>query len=86
MAERPPSLVILDPDLLGGMECLGLIRSNERLANVPAVVYSGDFANGRMKEAMRLGAQQYIVKGSMRWRDFLAVIKQYADRDADARP
>jgi len=34
-----------------------------------------------MKEATRLGAQQYVVKGSMRWPDFLAVIKRYAHRD-----
>ena len=34
-------------------------------------------------QEMRLGAQQYVVKGSMRWPDFLAVIKRYADLDDD---
>ena len=78
MAERVPALVVLDPDLMDGMECLRLIRSNGRLATTPVVVYSGDFTHERMKEAMRLGAREYVVKGSMRWSDFLALIRKYS--------
>lgn len=79
MAHTLPALVILDIDMpmMDGLECLGLIRGDERFAAVPVVMYSGDFTYERMSEAKRLGAEDFVVKGAMHWPEFLDVIKRH---------
>jgi PleD family two-component response regulator len=74
-----PSLIIMDvqmPDR-DGIECLRQIRAAEPWQRVPVIMYSGDFDFARMQEAKRLGAQEYVVKGTTQWQDFLDMIQRY---------
>ncbi|MGB7161060.1 MAG: response regulator [Tepidisphaeraceae bacterium] len=77
---RPlPSLIILDvtmPDM-DGIACLRAIRAEPKWADVPVIMYTADFGLERMHEALRMGAVGYVVKGVMRWEDFLAIIHQH---------
>ena len=78
-----PSLIILDVAMpeMSGIECLRAIRDEPRWDDVPVIMYSADFGLDRMKEALRLGAAEYVVKGTARWPDFLALIHKH-DRPA----
>ena len=89
MAQEAPVLIILDIDMpqMTGLECLERVRADERLRAVPVIMYSGDFAYERVAEAKRLGAQEYVVKGTMRWSDFLNVVRRHlGDPDPEETP
>jgi PleD family two-component response regulator len=78
-SSETPSLIILDvqmPDR-DGIECLRHIRAAEPWQHVPVIMYSGDFNFARMQEAKALGAQEYVVKGTTQWQDFLKIIQRY---------
>jgi PleD family two-component response regulator len=79
---KPPSLVILDLDMpvMDGLECLRSIRADQAFSKVPVIIYSGDFTYDRMNEAQRLGAQEYVVKGAMRWPEFLKLIERHVGK------
>jgi len=72
-----PSLIILDLTMpvMDGMECLKQIRATPELQGIPVLMYSADFSFERMQQARRLGAQDYVVKGTMQWDEFLGKIK-----------
>ena len=75
-----PRLVILDlmmPEM-DGFDCLRLMRAHPDWKDIPVVMYSADFNYDRAREAQRLGAQDYLVKGAIRWDDFLDVIAKRA--------
>ena len=59
-----PQLVLLDLHLPGmhGLEVLRRIKSDRRLKAVPVVVLSGSQNDGDIHEAMRLGANAYLIK------------------------
>jgi PleD family two-component response regulator len=59
------------------VECLRAIRDERRLSDVPVIMYSADFHFERMKEAMRLGAAEYVAKGTSHWDDFLLLIQKH---------
>lgn len=62
--ERSPDLVLLDLSL-GDSEGLGTIRGAlARLGDVPIVVLTGDDSEDLAFEALRAGAQDYLVKGA----------------------
>ena len=75
-----PRLVILDlmmPEM-DGFDCLRLMRAHPDWKDIPVVMYSADFNYDRAREAARLGAQDYIVKGAVRWDDFLDIVARRA--------
>jgi PleD family two-component response regulator len=78
----PPQLLILDLHMprTNGMDCLRRLRADGRFHDLPVIIYSADFNHERMREAERLGVRDYVVKGTMRWIDFLDVIKRYVSR------
>lgn len=62
--ERSPDLVLLDLSL-GDSEGLGTIRgARARLGDVPIVVLTGDDSEELAFDALREGAQDYLVKGA----------------------
>jgi chemosensory pili system protein ChpA (sensor histidine kinase/response regulator) len=77
----PPKLIILDLHMprVDGLDCLRRMRGDERYRDLPVVMYSADFNHERMREAERLGVRDYVVKGTMRWADFLEIIHRYAN-------
>jgi CheY-like chemotaxis protein/DNA-binding XRE family transcriptional regulator len=63
--EQPlPQLVLLDLHLPGmhGLEVLRRMKSDRRLKRIPVVVLSGSQNNRDIQEAMRLGANAYLIK------------------------
>ena len=66
-----PQAVILDmmmPDI-DGSAVLRAMRSNPDMEKVPVVVFSADSSPQRIEQTIRLGAQDYIIKGASGWDD-----------------
>jgi len=80
--EGPWSAIISDYHLPGftGIEALRLLR--ERDADLPFIVHSGTIGEGRAVEAMRAGANEYVMKDDL---GRLAPAIEREIRDADAR-
>lgn len=59
-----PTLVLLDLEMPGqsGLDLLGWIRGDPRLADVPVVMLSGSAELGEIDEAYALGISSYLVK------------------------
>jgi two-component system, response regulator len=64
IAEFPPSAVLLDLNLpvIDGLEVLRRIKAEERTRNIKVVMLSANRRDGRLNEAMRLGAVGCMVK------------------------
>ena len=75
-----PQLVILDMRMphMNGMECLVRLHTNAHWQLIPVIVYSADCDGDQVQEAQRLGARDYLVKGTMQWLELLAKIKGHA--------
>lgn len=66
-----PQAVILDmmmPDI-DGSAVLRAMRSDPEMRKVPVVVFSADANQQRIEQTIRLGAQDYIIKGASGWDD-----------------
>jgi CheY-like chemotaxis protein len=80
MERTVPRVVILDvmmPDM-SGIEVLRNIRANAAWASIPVLMYSADAGHGSLTEALRAGAQGYLVKGTIGWRQFVEEVRRYA--------
>jgi CheY-like chemotaxis protein/DNA-binding XRE family transcriptional regulator len=62
--ENLPEVVLLDLNLpkMGGLEVLNRIKSDVRTRHTKVVVLSGSQRNDHITEAMRLGAEAYLIK------------------------
>ncbi len=62
--ERSPDLVLLDLYIpgIGGKEILRSIRSDDRTAGVPTVMFSASRDEHEIAQLYRLGANAYVVK------------------------
>lgn len=71
-----PSLVVLDVMMprMDGLECLRTLRENPQWADIPVVMYSADASPERAIAARQLGAQDYVLKGSVAWNELLPKI------------
>lgn len=67
LEQLKPDVVVLDvmmPDI-DGPSLLRAIRASVSFSNTPVLMYSADFSQDRLQETRQLGAQDYIVKGSI---------------------
>ena len=64
---RKPSLMILDVNMpeMDGLTVLRTIKENDELKDVRVLMYSADTHYEMMVEAKRLGAVDFLVKGSV---------------------
>jgi PleD family two-component response regulator len=64
---RKPSLMILDVNMpeMDGLTVLRTIKEHEELKDVRVMMYSADTHDETMKEAKRLGAVEFVVKGTI---------------------
>jgi two-component system, chemotaxis family, response regulator Rcp1 len=71
-----PDLVLLDLNLprKGGLEVLMDIQGDERLRNLPVIVFTSSSLATDRKKSLALGAQEYITKPSS-FDGFLAAIR-----------
>jgi CheY-like chemotaxis protein len=73
-----PDLLILDMMMpqIDGIELLRRLRSHEGGRTVPVIVYSADFTQQRMQEAIELGASAYFVKGTVGFNTILQAVSR----------
>jgi len=57
-------LVLLDWNMpvMNGLDCLKAIRANERTRSIPVIMITAEVTKGRVVEAIRAGASNYLVK------------------------
>ena len=77
---RKPSLLILDVNMseMDGLTILKLIKEHKELNDVRVVMYSSDTQHATMAEAKRLGALDFLVKGTIGFEKLIARICQLA--------
>ena len=77
LAANPVDLVILDMMMpeMNGVEVLRRLRAGGPNANVPVLAYSAtaDYRD----DALREGAQEYLLKGQMGWERLEAAMSKY---------
>ena len=72
-----PDVVVLDwmmPDMDGG-QVLQLLKSHPAYRHLKVIVFSGAFDHDRISEARRLGAADYLVKGTVSWTTVLEKVE-----------
>jgi|SRR6185436_15592623 PleD family two-component response regulator len=77
---RKPSLVVLDVNMpeMDGLTVLKLIKEHTELKDVPVMMYSADTQHETMTEAKRLGAVDFLVKGTIGFDKLVARICELA--------
>jgi putative two-component system response regulator len=75
-----PRLIILDLMMpqVDGFACLQQLRGSPDWRDIPVLIYSADFDHNHLRQTMELGAQDYVVKGTKRWEELLAIIEKHA--------
>jgi PleD family two-component response regulator len=77
---RKPSLVVLDVNMpeMDGLTVLKSIKEHTELNDVPVMMYSSDTQHETMTEARRLGAVDFLVKGTIGFDKLVARICELA--------
>ncbi len=77
---RKPSLLVLDVNMpeMDGLAVLKAIKEHEELKDVRVAMYSADTHHETMTEARRLGAVDFIVKGTVGFDKLIARISELA--------
>jgi DNA-binding response OmpR family regulator len=68
LSARRPQLILLDlnlPGAVSGMLVLQSIRKDPDFASVPIWIYSEEFSQDVVVRALRSGAQEYVIKGTI---------------------
>ena len=83
---RKPVAIILDLNLphLSGVRLIKAIRSDQTYADVPIIVYTGDFSQAMAREALDAGAADVIIKGTIGTQSLLARIEKFLKNDGAA--
>jgi CheY-like chemotaxis protein len=79
---KVPAAVILDcnmPDV-SGHDVLRVIRAEERTRAVPVIMYTADVSAECRDEALRLGANEYFLKGVAAWDGVLRAVEKHAGK------
>ena len=82
---RKPDLMVLDVNMpeMDGLVVLQAIRDDPDLKDVRIVMYSADTHGEAMVEAKRLGALDYLVKGTTAIDKLVARLSKLADKPAN---
>jgi len=72
-------LIITDIMLprVSGIEFLQKIRVTPKGKNVPVIVWSNLMLEEEKKQALALGANEYVVKGQLKLEDMAALVRKY---------
>lgn len=76
---RKPLAIIVDLQLpqLPGAQFLRAIRADPEYADVPLIVYTGEFSSEAAQEARAAGAADVIIKGTIGTQSLLARIEKH---------
>lgn len=77
---RKPELVVLDVSMpeMDGLTVLKTLREHDELKDLRVVMYSADTQHETMTEATRLGAVDFLVKGTVGFEKLVARIAELA--------
>ena len=77
---RKPSLVVLDVNMpeMDGLTVLKTIKEHDELKDVKVAMYSADTHHETMLEATRMGAVDFLVKGTVSFDKLVARICELA--------
>jgi PleD family two-component response regulator len=77
---RKPALLVLDVNMpeMDGLSVLKTIKEHAELRSVPVAMYSADTHHETMVEAKRLGAVDFLVKGTIDFESLVARICELA--------
>jgi len=77
---RKPSLLVLDVNMpdMDGLSVLRTIKEHDELKDVRVLMYSADTHHESMTEARRLGAVDFLVKGTVNFDELVARISELA--------
>ena len=77
---RKPELLVLDVNMpdMDGLTILRTIKEHDELKDVRVVMYSADTNPQTMEEARRLGAVDFLVKGTVGFDQLVARISELA--------
>ena len=75
-----PRLMILDYAMPGmtGLDVLRAMQAEPRLREIPVLMFSAYDSGPLRAEAMRLGACDYLVKGSLNWESLATHVRKHA--------
>jgi putative two-component system response regulator len=73
-------LILLDLSMPGmdGMQCLAAVQEHAEWRHIPVLIYSAEFDDAKRRQAMAMGARDYLVKGTLPWTDLLKRIREHA--------
>ena len=76
-----PQVILLDIAMPGmsGIDCLHKLAADERLREIPVIVYSADVSYATAVEARSAGARDYLVKGTVAWANLLSIIEKHIE-------
>ena len=67
-----------------GQQVLRQIKGDERLRDVPVVMFSADYTYETMCQSLRMGAQDFVVKGTVGWGELCERVAQHAEHARQA--
>ena len=84
---RKPSLLVLDVNMpeMDGLTVLRTIKENDGLKDMRVAMYSADTRQATMAEAKRLGAVDFLVKGTIGFDKLVARICELAGEPREQR-
>lgn len=76
LSEFLPDLIVCDLEMPGatGIELLEEVRCNPKTANLPFIMLTAHSEKDVVKQALRLGVDNYILKSEFQLSDFLTLI------------
>lgn len=77
-------VIILDYHMpeMSGLEVMRAIRADARSRDIPVIFYSADSDPAAIAEAIRLGAQDYLIKSSTPWEKLCEAVIRHATTPA----
>lgn len=77
-----PEVIVLDIHMPGvdGMQVLLTMLGDERTRSIPVIIYSADHDPLVERQAKRLGARNYLIKGAVRFDVIVGEVARYVSR------